>query len=166
MRITVRAAERSDVRVVRSLEERWAREGETIGFQATPCDMLERFLDGCFFVADLDGTVAGFVFGQTKRNQGSVSAVAPDSSAYFEIEDLYVAPEYRSSGAGRLLVDRAVRWAAEHGLRYLVAFSSTREVDKVLKFYRSCGFDSWAVQFFRDLGPPNGSIEQPHVHDR
>jgi len=147
----IRAATAEDVPRVRWLAEQWARDGETIGLGAISAELLEKFVGGCFFVAERNGQVIGFVCARAKTNDGAVSAVVGDAERYLEIEDVYVLPANRSGGIGAQLVENVARWARQEGLRYLLAYSSTREVDRVLNFYRSSGFKSWSVQMFRDL---------------
>jgi GNAT superfamily N-acetyltransferase len=72
-----------------------------------------------------------------------------------EIEDLYVTREYRSGGIGARLIDAIADWSTLHRVRYVSAYSSSRNVDAILRFYRSCGFESWSVQVFRDLSGPS-----------
>ena len=148
----IRAATVEDLPHVRRLQEQWATDGETIGFQATPTDLLAAVVGGCFFVATEQGDVVGFVYARAKHNDGAMSAVFADRAQYLEIEDLYVVPNQRSAGIGARLVQSAADWAEQHRIRYLSAYSSTRDVDRVLRFYRACGFESWFVQVFRDLG--------------
>jgi len=148
----IRAATAEDVPRVRWLAEQWARDGETIGLGAVSADLLEQSVGGCFFVAERNGQVVGFVCARAKNNDGAVSAVVEKGGRYLEVEDVYVLPANRSGGIGAQLVEAVARWARQEGVRYLLAYSSTREVDRVLNFYRSSGFKSWSVQMFRDLG--------------
>jgi GNAT superfamily N-acetyltransferase len=153
----IRAATADDLPQVRKLEEQWACDDETIGFQATPSDLLKQFVGGCFFVAVLDTEIIGFVYCSVKRNTGSMSAVFPNGERYLEIEDLYVAPPNRSGGLGHQLINVVSEWAKKERIRYLSAYSSTRDVDRILRFYRSCGFTSWFVQMIRDLNETDRS---------
>jgi GNAT superfamily N-acetyltransferase len=148
--VTIRPATTGDVPQVRALEERWAGEEISIGFQAADEALLAGFVGGCFFVAEEDGAIVGFVLALAKDDDRS-AAVVPAGARYLEIEDLYVAPGHRSGGVGARLVDAAEAWARSSGIRHLVAYSSTRDVDRVLRFYRSRGFHSWSVQVHREL---------------
>ncbi|MGD0388185.1 MAG: GNAT family N-acetyltransferase [Tepidisphaeraceae bacterium] len=148
----IRAATAEDVPRVRWLAEQWVRDGETIGLRPISPEVLEKFVGGCFFVAERNGQIVGFACGRGKINDGAVSAVVGNGQRYLEIEDVYVLPANRSDGIGAQLVEGVARWARQEGVRYLLAYSSTREVDRVLNFYRSSGFKSWSVQMFRDLG--------------
>jgi GNAT superfamily N-acetyltransferase len=152
----VRPAETHDVCAVRELAEEWVARKETIGLAAPSEAVLAAVVGQCFFVAEKGAVVVGFVWGQVKTD-ASHAAVVPASQPYLEIEDLYVTPESRSSGIGRDLVETAAAWAWRAGVRFVVAYSSTRAVDRVLHFYRTCGFESWSVQVFRDLDGGDGA---------
>jgi GNAT superfamily N-acetyltransferase len=147
----IRAATAQDIPRVRWLAEQWARDGETIGLQAISEDLLEQFVGGCFFVAERNGQVVGFACARGKTNDGAVSAVVGNGQRYLEIEDVYILPANRASGIGAQLIDAIAVWAKQQGMRYLLAYSSTRDVDRVLNFYRDSGFKSWSVQMYRDL---------------
>ncbi len=95
--------------------------------------------------------MVGFVYARIKRNDGDVSAVIEDCQRYLEIEDLYVTPPHRSTDIGAQLIDAVADWAEKESIRYVTAYSATRDIDRVLRFYRSCGLESWSVQMFRDL---------------
>ena len=152
---TVRAATLDDVPHVRRLEEQWVQNGDIIALVATPVRLLERYVGGgCFLVVEQARETVGFVCAESKRNEGSMSAVVPGGQWYLDIDGLYVLPAHRSAGAGSQLLDATVGWAKRHNVRYLTAFTATREIDRVLRFYRSCGFETWGVQLFRDLGAP------------
>jgi GNAT superfamily N-acetyltransferase len=122
------------------------------GLVATSVGELERHLGGCFFVAAEEEEIVGFVFGVTRVNRGEASAVFDPGGSYVEIEELYVVPARRSSGVGSLLLGAVVDWANTQGVRYLSAYSATRDFESVVRFYKSCGFETWSVQMFRDLG--------------
>jgi ribosomal protein S18 acetylase RimI-like enzyme len=52
---------------------------------------------------------------------------------------MWVAPEARGSGAGRVLVDAVIAWAGERGARRLVT-SVTEGNDGALRLYERAGF--------------------------
>jgi len=68
--------------------------------------------ESIIFVAVLDGTIVGFT--QLYPLFSSVSM-----ARLWLLNDLFVAPEARRSGAGRALVERAERWAKETGAKGL-----------------------------------------------
>ena len=76
-------------------------------------------------------------------------AVIPAQQRYFEVEDIYVRPEFRSRGIGGLLLGDLLRVAKEDGIERLSVYTATKDVDRVLRFYRDHGFESWFVRLFR-----------------
>lgn len=62
------------------------------------------------FVAEEDGTVLGYCFGEVERIAGD-SIRIDETSLY--IDDLCVDEAARGKGVGRLLYDHAVHWAKE-----------------------------------------------------
>ncbi len=88
----------------------------------------------CLFVAEREGKVIGFLSGELR--EGSLTFKPKTWAA---IEDVYVAPDYRSSGVGRALFDEFQKWAKEksaHGVSLQVAAGNTR----ARKLYEELGF--------------------------
>ncbi|HEY8807023.1 MAG TPA: GNAT family N-acetyltransferase, partial [Candidatus Limnocylindria bacterium] len=66
--------------------------------------------ESVIFLAIVDGEIAGFT--QLYPSFSSVSM-----KRLWVLNDLFVAPAARTSGAGRALLERAERWAAETGAK-------------------------------------------------
>jgi GNAT superfamily N-acetyltransferase len=60
---------------------------------------------------------------------------------YGVINELYVTPEYRSEGVGKMLVDEAKALAEMRGWRRLEVTTPGDTFDKTLRFYEREGFD-------------------------
>ncbi len=149
----IRPAESGDVDAVRRFAEEWAASGGTLGYEAPSEALLRGVLGGCFFVAESGDGPIGYLYGQTRRD-ALHTAVVRAAADYLEIEDLYVAAEWRSRGLGREQGEAAQAWAAAQRIRYILVYSASRPVDPILGFYRRCGFESWAVQLYLDLDHP------------
>ena len=103
--------------------------------------VMRRFLSdlssnshSCLFVAELNGEVVGFLSGELR--EGS-PAFQPKTWA--AVEDVYVTPDYRSSGIGHALFEACQEWARErgaNGVSLQVAADNTRG----RKFYEELGF--------------------------
>ena len=67
---------------------------------------------------------------------------------YAVIEELWVLKDYRSAGAGKLLIEGLERYCAEHGIKRIdvgLPGTSFQDFDKTNGFYSKCGFT--------DVGP-------------
>jgi GNAT superfamily N-acetyltransferase len=149
-RLVCRAAAESDLVGVVRLHQRWEAEGVTRGLVALDENFFRRFLGGCFFVAMRDERLVGYVCASPSDDERS-SAVVPAGERYLEIESLYVLPEERSRGVGRLLLTRAEQSARSIGIRFVTAYSATHTMERILRYYCSNGYEVWAVQVFRAL---------------
>ena len=149
-RVVIREATDADVGAVRRLQELWAGEGITHGFvPEDPARIKERAGVSRVLVAEADGLLVGFAAGATHVSGGT--AVTPEGTPCFEVEDLYVAPDARGRGVGGLLLERLLEDAVRDGARQAVVYSASKDVRRVLKFYEGHGFSPWFVQLFRDL---------------
>ncbi|HQQ98102.1 MAG TPA: GNAT family N-acetyltransferase [Cyclobacteriaceae bacterium] len=100
----------------------------------------------CFLVRDEDRYVA-FLHVGVRHDYVEGSASSP--VAY--IEGVYVLPECRQQGIGKLLFRSAEAWAKQRGLRQIA--SDTEAGNSVsVQFHRSAGFqESHIVCFIKDL---------------
>ncbi len=149
MPYTIRPAVESDLPDVMALGQKWARSGETLGFQASDEVLLRGALGGCFYVAEAEAGLLGFVWGKL-GSAPKYAAVVPAGEEYLELEDLYVVPEARCEGIGRGLLDASIAWSRSR-TRYVLGFTSTKELDRVLRFYGRSGLRPWGVQLVMDL---------------
>ena len=56
--------------------------------------------------------------------------------------------------------------ARRHGLRYVQLFSATKDHKRIARFYESCGFEQWSIQFYRDLNDTNDNAELAALEER
>jgi len=143
----IREAVRDDIDYVHSLCAAWEEEGIVHGLVTTSKSMLEAQLGPYFLVAEIDGEIAGYVTGSTHVSEGL--AVIPASSTYLEIDELYVVPAQRSQGIGRALPEAMLALAEAAGVDYQLVYSATKNLRRVLHFYKQVGFQSWCIQLFR-----------------
>jgi ribosomal protein S18 acetylase RimI-like enzyme len=93
----------------------------------------------CLFVAESDGEVVGFLSGELREGSPAFSP-----KIWATVEDVYVAPDHRSSGIGRALFEACQDWAREkgaNGVSLQVAAHNTR----ARKFYEELGFREVSV---------------------
>lgn len=145
----IRRAVLQDLGVIQWLQEQWANEDITYGFVPETEEQIRRQLGSYLLVAEVDGVVVGFISGSKQISDGI--AVAPEGTAYLEIENLYVTPAFRQQQVGGKLLERLLAVAREEGARKVLVYSATKNVHRILAFYERHGFRSWYIQMFQDL---------------
>ena len=137
----------ADLPGVHALLLAWEQEEITYGLVASDLSHLHDRLNEFFRVAEVDGQLVGMVAASEHVSDGL--AVIPAGERYLEVDDLYVCPEWRSQGIGRVLLDTVLARAEQDGIRYQLVYSATKDVRRVMRFYENCGFESWYIQMYR-----------------
>jgi GNAT superfamily N-acetyltransferase len=96
--------------------------------------LADRFKRGesVIFLAVVDGAIVGFT--QLYPSFSSVSM-----RRLWVLNDLFVTPDARKSGAGRALLERAERWAAETGAKGLTLSTQVTNLG-AQRLYEACGW--------------------------
>ncbi|MBR6322816.1 MAG: GNAT family N-acetyltransferase [Lachnospiraceae bacterium] len=104
------------------------------------------------FTAILDGETAGYLFGHMETSKKAAS-VMPDGTPYFEVEELYVKPEYRSRGIGRKLYETVKDILASEGeAEFIMLSTATKNWKAILHFYLDeLGMEFWSARLFQKL---------------
>ena len=99
--------------------------------------------DGCFFVAEEDGKMIGYV-------NGGKMEVSYRKSKYFEIDNLGVIPNKKRLGIGKKLLDTVEKWVKENGYQkiYLNSYSKNRNA---LAFYRKFSYEDIDVCLEKEI---------------
>lgn len=131
-----------------ALSALWVEEGCSFGMvKNDPEDLREPL-----WTARDNGVLAGYLFGHFYRQEKRISVVEPGSEC-FEVDELYVLPEYRSRGVGRRLfavMEADVRPQAA----FITLTTSTKDWRKVLKFYaEDAGMIFHNAYFFKPAAP-------------
>ena len=146
--IPIRRASETDIEAVIALTGVWEAENITYGLRKdTPAD-----LEGCvIWVAEEHGRIVGFAAGREDRPKRKTS-ILDENEAYFELEELYVLPEARSSGLGDRLFRTAEEYAREAGYRRMLLSTATKDTMAMLRFYvEKEGMQVWSMRLFKDL---------------
>ncbi len=129
--IEVRAAEELDIAAL-------ARLAGELGYPSTPEQVRERFAnimaasDQAAFVAVINGdTVIGWIHVSETRSL--------ETEPRAEITGLVVDSNFRSAGAGRLLVERGEEWARQRGLA-VIGVRSNIIRERAHIFYERLGY--------------------------
>lgn len=96
-------------------------------------------------VADRNGAVVGYVFAQIE---------GPDYMALRGpagvIQDIFVEPSHRGKGAGKALLDAALRWIEENGSPRVV-LSTAYANDAAQRLFKSAGLRFTMIEMTRDF---------------
>lgn len=119
---------------------------DPVGARAFLAERLKRS-ESVVFLAVADGVVVGFT--QLYPSFSSVSM-----RRLWVLNDLFVAPEGRRSGAGRALLERAERWARETGAKGLTLSTEITNL-AAQRLYESAGWtkDADFVHYHRFFTP-------------
>lgn len=145
----IRAATTDDIDAICTLYECVAEEGVAWGLVASSREEIREQLGPLSLVAELDGHVIGYAAGSIHVNDGRYAAVTVAGERYLEVDDLYLATEFRNIGIGGRLLEALVDAAKAEGVTRVHVVSTTKDHDSVLRFYRRHGFQPWGVQLFR-----------------
>lgn len=145
--IYIRKFSIKDVDEVYGMLTKWSGEKITYGLVAGKKKDLAKRTRYYFFVAEMNGIITGFVYGSVRTSKGL--AVMPTGEKYLEVEEIYVKPGFRNKNIGSELLKYIIQNARSKGIKKFFIYSATKDLDRILKFYRRHGFKSWCVQMYR-----------------
>ncbi len=125
----------------------WEEEENCWGYRRnTEEDLKGRRL----FVAERDGEILGYLFGQN-RIQEENTQVIPKDSRVFDVEELYVLPKWRSRGIGRRLFQLAEE-SVKNEADILDLSTATKDQARILHFYiEELGMMFWSARLVKKL---------------
>ena len=148
--VLIRECTLQDIEDILQLDRQWDQENIAFEFIDVSREEfiadLERF-QPYFLVATSDEEIVGYINGSVRLSQGV--AVIPEQEQYLEIENIYVKPAFRNRQIGSKLMDRLLEVAAQNGIEKFVVATVSKDMDKVLNFYRRYGFKLWYVQLVK-----------------
>jgi len=91
------------------------------------------------------------LFGHEEKAKQTSSIMAANTRC-FEVEELYVIPEYRSKGVGKALFSYAQAQAIQDGIHFLMVATATKDYKRILHFYiEELGMEFWSARLFKKL---------------
>lgn len=131
-----------------SMSADWETEDSTYGYRKNGRSDIE---GNRIFLAEQDGKLLGYLFGQEAKSVRATSIMA-DDTPYFEVEELYVTPECRNQGIGRALFQFVEQELKAAGIEYMMLSTATKNYKKILHFYiDELGMDFWSARLFKKL---------------
>lgn len=111
-------------------------------------EMSSRLGEYCL-VAEAAGDIVGLVIAERQTMEFMESEVGrcafPDEKEYLEIQDLYVAPEFRGRGIGKKLMMTVLQLGRDNGLQRSMVYSANEDYVSIAKFYEGCGYKMWHI---------------------
>lgn len=141
--ITIKECIYKDLDCIVSLQQQWSKEEITYGFIPADKSYLETKLGKYFLVAELDNEIVGFVYGTV--NKAENMTVIENGELYIEIDDIYTTLNNRGSNIGTLLLDKILEVAKENGIERSLIYSSTKDMDSIIKFYKKHDYKTWYI---------------------
>ena len=148
--ITIRKCTENDIHFVSSLEKQWVEADITYGCVPSGEEWFRSHLGPYFLLAEDQGTVVGFIVA-SKHQVSEDTAIMSAGTEYVEIDSIYTTPSHRGMGIGSILLERICEQARKDGIRKAQAYSATKDIHSIIRFYERHGFRSWHIQMFRDL---------------
>jgi phosphinothricin acetyltransferase len=139
MSLTVRPAAAADIPAITAIYGPAVLTG-TASFEVDAPDeaeMLRRFeaITGAgypYFVADLDGRVAGYAYASAYRTRPGYRFTVEDS--------VYVTPDAQGKGVGRALLERVIAKSRDDGFRLMIAVIGDSANFASIALHRRLGF--------------------------
>jgi len=144
--IDIRLCGEGDLAEVAALFQAWQDEDAVWGLRAESVEQLRARLGPFFLVARVAGRAAGFAIGAVDDEP---FCIYPNGERHLEIQDVFVARDFRSRGVGSALVSALMRAAEEQGIERFHLYSASRDWQRSVKFYERFGLKVWAFQMYK-----------------
>lgn len=150
MSVTYKQFENCYVKAIANLQKQWESEAITYGFIADSDDDILAYNRDYFYIA-LDGeTVVGYVTGEVKNNgKDNYMNIFWANTKYLQVNDLYIAPDYRNKNIGAELLNVVEQKAKNNKVKHIFLSSATMDAEAVRRFYEKNGFKIWTTTFFK-----------------
>lgn len=145
--ITIHQARQSDIKRLLDLSLMWEKEDSCYGYHAnTEDDLKDRYI-----LAAYDDELIAYVFGKEEVQEKQTSVIEKNMH-YFEIEELYVHPSYRSRGIGKQLMESLEKELKKKGLKMMVLSTATKNWKAIMHFYiDEIDMNFWSARLYKHL---------------
>ena len=145
--VTIHEAKQSDIKRLLELSLMWEKEDSCYGYRAnTEDDLRDRYI-----LAAYDDELIAYIFGK-EEIQDKQTSVIDKNMHYFEIEELYVHPSYRSHGIGKQLMERLEEELREKGIEMMLLSTATKNWRAIMHFYiDEVGMNFWSARLYKRL---------------
>ena len=129
------------------LSGEWEAEGSCHGYRKnTPADIEGNRV----FLAEDGAEPVGYLFGHKEASKRA-SSIMPEGTPFFELEELYVRPEYRRLGIGKRLFAFAEQ-AVPEDADFILLSTAAKNWKAILHFYlEELDMEFWSARLFKKL---------------
>ena len=145
----IRNATEKDIVGIAALGLRYVNEIPTWGQVARTEDQIRQLDRRLIWVVEDENILVGYAIWLPYENDGS--CIFEDNDKILRLEEIYLVPEARGKGIGQQLLQKINSYAKKEGYTKLFVYSSVKDLDPVIEFYRANGFKTWAVQLFKEV---------------
>ena len=145
--ITIHQARQSDIKRLLDLSLMWEKEDSCYGYRAnTEDDLKDRYI-----LAAYDDELIAYVFGKEEIQEKQTSVIDKNMH-YFEVQEIYVHPSYRSRGIGKQLMESLEKELKKKGLRMMVLSTATKNWKAIMHFYiDEIDMNFWSARLYKHL---------------
>lgn len=130
-----------------ALSKEWEQENSCFGYRKNELSDLE---NKRIFLAMEGDVLCGYLFGHYEIADKDTSIYKKDQK-YFEIDEIYVTPQYRSRGIGKMLF-RYVEQTVSSVVRLLLLATATKNFRAILHFYiDELDMEFWNAVLFKNI---------------
>ena len=128
------------------LSKDWEKEDSCHGYRANTKDDIE---GNRIFLGEINGKIIAYLFGSNQSSKKS--SVMPESTKYFEVEEIYVCPSFRSMGIGSALFDYMEKRVKDDA-EYVLLSTATKNWKAIFHFYiDELNMNFWNARLYKKL---------------
>ena len=145
--VAINKVKQSDIKRLLELSLMWEKEDSCYGYRAnTEDDFQDRYI-----LAAYDDELIAYIFGKEEIQEKQTSVIDKNMH-YFEIEELYVHPSYRSRGIGKQLMESLEKELKKKGLEMMMLSTATKNWKAIMHFYiDEIEMNFWSARLYKRL---------------